>query len=613
MNESHEGKLGTLRVIRRSLDLLPHSDKRKFAIVILLQFFLGLLDLVGVAIIGIIGALSIAGINSGMPGDRTQQVLELLNLSNISFQSQVALLGLGATFFLLARTFFSIFLSRKILSFLSYRGAAISANLVSKLLTQPLLGIRKNNSQETLFALTSGIQNLTMGVLATTINLISDFSLLLLLGLGLFYVDWITAVAALVFFVVVTLLIYYFSSTKSHNLGKVNTELGIVSAETILEVLNVYRELAVRNRREYYSRRIASDRKNLAGILAQIQFLPNISKYVMESSMVIGGLFLASVQFLLSDAKHAFATLTVFLAAGTRIAPAVMRVQQGLIMLKGAVGAAGPSLKLVAELSGAQLSKTSSDDLRTDHSGFNPTLCIENVSYTYPGNDIPTLNNLNVSIRAGEAVAIVGPSGAGKTTLIDLILGLLEINIGEVSISGETPSTAIEKWPGAIAYVPQDVVIINGTVKENLGIGFPEASISDDSCFEALRVAQLEDFVRTLPSSLSTKISESGSNLSGGQRQRLGIARALLTKPKVVILDEATSSLDAQTEVDISNALLALRGSVTTITIAHRLSTVVHADTVLYIEKGRILAKGTFEEVRTQVPNFDKQAQLMGL
>jgi ABC-type multidrug transport system fused ATPase/permease subunit len=613
MNESHEGRLVTLQVIRRSLDLLPTSDRQKFAIVILLQFLLGLLDLIGVAIIGIIGALSIAGINSGVPGDRTQQVLELLNLSNISFQSQVALLGLGATFFLLARTFFSIFLSRKILSFLSYRGASISSTLVSKLLTQPLLGIRKNNSQETLFALTSGIQNLTLGVLATAINLISDFSLLLLLGLGLFYVDWITAVAALVFFVVVTLLIYYFSSTKSHDLGKINTELGIVSAETILEVLNVYRELAVRNRREYYSRRIASDRKNLAGILAQIQFLPNISKYVMESSMVIGGLLLASVQFVLSDAKHAFATLTVFLAAGTRIAPAVMRVQQGLIMLKGAVGAAGPSLKLVAELSGAELSKMSSDVLRTDHSGFNPTLSIENVSYTYPGNKVPTLQNLNLNIGAGEAVAIVGPSGAGKTTLIDLILGLLEINVGDVSISGETPPAAIEKWPGAIAYVPQDVVIINGTVKENLGIGFPESSVSDNSCFEALRVAQLEDFVRALPNGLSTKISESGSNLSGGQRQRLGIARALLTKPKVIILDEATSSLDAQTEVDISNAILALRGSVTTITIAHRLSTVVHADMVLYIESGRILAEGTFEEVRMKVPNFDKQAQLMGL
>lgn len=613
MNRFTRSQLKTVEVIRHSLALLPPSDKTKFVGVIFLQFLLGLLDLLGVAIIGVIGALSIAGINSVAPGNRTLRFLQYLHLSNISFQSQVALLGVAATVFLLARTLFSIVLSRKILSFLSFRGAAISSTLVSKLLTQPLLGIRRNNSQETLYALTSGIQNLTMGVLATAINLISDLSLLALLGLGLFYVDWITAVAALLFFIIVTLLVYYLSSSKSHNLGKQNTELGIISAETILEVLNVYRELAVRNRREYYARKISSDRFNLASILAEIQFLPNISKYVMESSMVIGGLLLASVQFLLSDAKHAFATLTVFLAAGTRIAPAVMRVQQGAITLKGAVGAASPTLNLVAALSDAEISKPSRDDLETEHEGFLPNIKITSASFRYPGNDFETLENVNLSINAGEAVAIVGPSGAGKTTLIDLILGLLEINNGEVRISGETPEIAIEKWPGAIAYVPQDVVIINASIKENLGVGFPLKCISDESCWDALRVAQLEDFVRSLPEGLLTRISESGSNLSGGQRQRLGIARALITKPKVIILDEATSSLDAQTEEDISQAILALRGSVTTITIAHRLSTVVNSDTVAYMADGKILAQGTFEEVRSLVPNFDKQAQLMGL
>ena len=613
MNESHEEQLGTRQVVKQSLALLPASDKYKFTAVMFLQFLLAILDLLGVAIIGLIGALSISGINSDTPGDRTLRVLQYLQLNDLSFQAQVVALSLGATFFLLARTLFSIVLSRKIISFLSFRGASISSTLVSKLLTQPLLGIRKKNSQEILFALTSGIQNLTMGVLATAVNLASDISLLLLLALGLFYVDWLTAVAALVFFIIVTMLVYFLSSTRSHNLGKLNTELGIISAETILEVLNVYRELAVRNRRDFYARRISLERNNLAIVLAKIQFLPNISKYVMESSLVVGALLLSGVQFLVSDAKHAFATLTVFLAAGTRIAPAVMRIQQGLITLKGAVGAASPSLHLVTSLSEAEQSRPSADELRTEHGGFNPTITITSASYFYPGNKIETLKNVNLSIRAGEAVAIVGPSGAGKTTLVDLLLGLLEINEGQVLISDESAMKAIEKWPGAIAYVPQDVVIINATIKENLGIGFPIASISDDSCWDALRTAQLEDFVKSLPNGLLTKISEAGANLSGGQKQRLGIARALLTKPKIIILDEATSSLDAQTEEDISKGILDLRGSVTTITIAHRLSTVVNADTVIYVDKGIILAKGTFAEVRTQVPNFDQQAQLMGL
>ena len=207
----------------------------------------------------------------------------------------------------------------------------------------------------------------------------------------------------------------------------------------------------------------------------------------------------------------------------------------------------------------------------------------------------------------------MGPSGAGKTTLIDLVLGLLEIKSGKVEISGEAPEIAIERWPGAIAYVPQDVVIINSSVKQNLGVGFPIEKISDEACWEALKVAQLDGFVNSLPEGLLTRISESGSNLSGGQRQRLGIARALITKPKIIILDEATSSLDAQTEEEISQSILALRGSVTTLTIAHRLSTVVNADSVIYIADGKILAQGRFDEVRKIVPDFDKQAQLMGL
>ena len=602
---------GTVQVIKGSLRLLPKGDKTKFVVVMMIQFLLGILDLLGVAIIGVIGALSIAGINSGVPGDRTLKILSYLHLNSISFQGQVALLGLGAALFLLTRTFLSILLSRKILGFLSLRGASISSTLVSKYLAQPLSGVNKQKSQETLFALTSGIQNLTMGVLGNSVNLVSDLSLLMLLGLGLFLVDWVTAVAALIFFLVVTILVYYLSSTKSQSLGRENTELGIASAETIIEVIDIYRELIVRNRRDYYARRISTDRFKLADLLAQIQFLPNISKYVMESALVVGGLFIASVQFLLSDAKHAFATLTVFLAAGTRITPAVMRVQQGMISLKGSVGSATPSLNLVNLLQDFETIKKSPEIINVDHPGFNPQIEVVKVSFRYPNSPRETLKDLNFTICSGESIAVVGPSGAGKTTLIDGILGLLQITSGYISISGVAPSEAITTWPGAIAYVPQDVVIINSTVKENLGIGYPISSIDDEACWEALRVAQLDGFVKSLPNQLLTQITT--SSLSGGQRQRVGIARALVTKPKIIILDEATSALDAQIEDDISRAILSLKGSVTTITIAHRLSTVLHADRVIYLDQGEIRAIGDFNEVRATVPDFDKQAQLMGL
>jgi ABC-type multidrug transport system fused ATPase/permease subunit len=172
---------------------------------------------------------------------------------------------------------------------------------------------------------------------------------------------------------------------------------------------------------------------------------------------------------------------------------------------------------------------------------------------------------------------------------------------------------AIEKWPGAIAYVPQDVLIINGSIRENVALGYPLENATDKLVNDALRIASLADFVDSLPDALETNLGERGARLSGGQRQRIGIARALFTKPKLLVLDEATSSLDSMTEESISNDIKSLKGSTTVIIIAHRLSTVKDADRVVYIEQGRILAVGTFDEVRSLVPDFDKQARLTGI
>jgi ABC-type multidrug transport system fused ATPase/permease subunit len=207
----------------------------------------------------------------------------------------------------------------------------------------------------------------------------------------------------------------------------------------------------------------------------------------------------------------------------------------------------------------------------------------------------------------------VGPSGAGKTSLVDVLLGVLTQNSGSVLISGKHPLETIAKWPGAIAYVPQDVAMSAGTIKDNITLGFPDNSEDMELISSALRMAQLTNFVTALPQGLETQVGERGTKLSGGQRQRLGIARAMFTKPKLLVLDEATSALDGQTESDISTAILELKGKTTIVMIAHRLSTVRFADLVIYIDSGKISAMGTFDEVRSQVPDFEKQAQLMGL
>ena len=216
-------------------------------------------------------------------------------------------------------------------------------------------------------------------------------------------------------------------------------------------------------------------------------------------------------------------------------------------------------------------------------------------------------------IPKGTSIAFVGPSGAGKTTIIDILMGVLNPDSGAVLISGLPPLIAVAKWPGAVSYVPQDVVIAAGTIRENISLGYPLSEATDELVMGALKVAHLDKFVADLPNGIDTQVGERGTRISGGQRQRLGIARAMFTQPHLLVLDEATSSLDGETEASISEAIHALRGATTIVIIAHRLSTVRNADTVVYLSKGKVLATGTFDEVRKAVPDFDHQAKIMGL
>jgi ABC-type multidrug transport system fused ATPase/permease subunit len=176
-----------------------------------------------------------------------------------------------------------------------------------------------------------------------------------------------------------------------------------------------------------------------------------------------------------------------------------------------------------------------------------------------------------------------------------------------------SPADVIEKWPGAISYVPQDVSITSGTVRENIALGFEKESLSDEVILNALKLAKLDEFISSLPTGLDTPLGERGANISGGQRQRIGIARALVTNPRILVLDEATSALDGETEAEISSAISNLKGKTTVVVIAHRLASVRSSDSVLYLESGKTIMQGSFEDVRKSVPNFERQALLMGL
>ena len=597
----------------RAIGVLSKSDKRKLVFITVIQILLGVMDLLGVLAIGLLGTLSITGIQANQPGSRVSSVLGLLGLSNSTFQTQALVIGAAAVLLLIGRTVLSIVFTRRILYFMSYRGAAISANLVSRFLAQPLLVIQRWSVQQALFAVTRGVEIVALEVLALSVVLIADIALLVILITGLFIVDPITSIGTVVIFGAIALILYQLMHQRAEKIGSKSAALSIKSSEKISEVFSSYRESVVRNRRDFYAREIAKTRYEFADTRAEIGFMPYISKYVIETTVIVGAVLIGAVQFLMQDAAHAVATLAIFVAAGSRIAPAVLRIQQGSVTMKSSLGMAKPTLDLIEFLGNQQITENLDDTVHTKHDGFVPSLIVSNISITYPEKSEKAIANLSLQVEPGTVIAIVGPSGAGKTTLVDVLLGVLEPDTGSVRISGASPLEAISRWPGAIAYVPQDVLVANGSIRENVALGYPLSAATDDLVNEAIRIASLTDYVYSLPEGLDTNLGERGAKISGGQRQRIGIARALFTKPKLLVLDEATSALDGGTEESISADIQKLKGSTTVVLIAHRLSTVRDADLVLYMDSGEIVSRGTFEEVRGTVPDFDRQAKLMGL
>ena len=599
--------------IKKVLLLLEKKDRLKLFLVLIVNTFLAFLDLFGVALIGITSAILIRGLQGLTAGDQVSRFLEILNLDGLPQRNLLILLGGAAISFFIIKTILSVFFLRKTLRYMSIRNAQISSSLVSKMLNRPVEKIFSKSIQHQIYNVTGGVENLVTGVVTGLVVIASDLVLLLVILIGLLLVDPVTSIGTFFIFTGIGYLLYFLLHKRVVVLNTKSAYQGIYFNQKVSEGINSFRDLFIKGGREFYANEMRKTKMQLAGYDAEIRFIPNISKYTIEISVILGIAIIAGIQFYLFDSNRAIAVISVFLAASTRIAPAIVRVQQNLIGVKSSLSAAKPTFDLIDELNDVKELDKTETLITTNHKDFSPRVNLKDLKFTYSDAMNDTIQDITLDIDSGRFVALVGPSGGGKSTLIDLILGLLAPSSGSITISGLAPVDAIKKWPGSIGYVPQDVFIENSTVKENICLGFNPTTVSDDLVWEALQLADLSDFVKGLDGQLSYRISDAGKNLSGGQRQRLGIARALLTKPKIVIFDEATSALDAETENRVSESILKLTGECTVIFIAHRLSVVRSADMIYYIDKGRIVNQGTFEELRSLNADFNNQANFMGI
>jgi ABC-type multidrug transport system fused ATPase/permease subunit len=463
--------------IKKILLLLDQRDRFRLFLVLIVNTFLALLDLIGVALIGIATAILIRGLQSLEPGNQVSRFLELLNLDAIPQRNLLILLVFGAVFFFIAKTILSVYFLRRTLRYMSFRNAQISSTLVSKMLNRPVEKIFSKSIQHQIYNVTAGVDRLIGGVVTTLVLIASDLVLLIIILVGLMLVDPVTSIGTFVVFAGIGFLLYFLLHKRVATLNQKNVYLGIYFNQKIAEGINSFRDLFIKGGREYYVNEIRKSKMQLAEYDAEIRFIPNISKYTIEVSVILGITLISAIQFYLFDANRAIAVISVFLAASTRIAPAIVRLQQSVIAIKSSLSAAKPTFDLIEELIGiGELEKTETK-IDIEHLGFSPKVEVTNVKFMYASTKETTIQDISLDVNSGSFVAFVGPSGGGKSTLIDLILGLLAPSAGSIKISGLSPIEVIKKWPGSIGYVPQDVFIQNSTVKENICLGFNPESI----------------------------------------------------------------------------------------------------------------------------------------
>jgi ATP-binding cassette, subfamily B, bacterial PglK len=586
---------------RKPLTLLSTKHKTIFILAILAQLLINLSDIIAIGLITIIGSLASNYIIGTEPEAWIKSLINFFNLTNVSVEVLI-IYNLGIVVFLfIFKSIFTSISMLQIMKFLSKRQFEISTDLINKITFAKYSWLKKQNSQNLIYIVTDGVHSFISGVLGNLASLISDMTLFAMIVLIIFVIDLKTAVFVAIFFSLVLYISGKYTQKLSLRFGTRYSETSVTNRNSLTSLLSSVREITLTGNQKFFTQNLYNNLKvnsESRGLSVWMQQLP---KSIFEIALVIGAFALLLFQIRNNNFSEALTLILVFLVSSGRLIPALMRIQTSIILIRSHQNAAEMAVKLIDELSREHDSE--SFDSRQFELDTAPSIKFNSVSYSFEADSAPIIHDFSFEIMPGQLVALVGPTGSGKTTLIDLMLGIYAPDSGSIDFITKD-SVFNPNSLKNIAYVPQMPVLIAGTIRENIKFGDTKVENDDKKLQNVIRFSGLDSVLSKLPRGLDTSLDQIGNIISGGELQRISIARALYLNSKFIVLDEATSALDGNMEKNITDHLNSLKEYATIVVVAHRLSSIKTADVIIYLDSGKIKGAGNFLDLQSKLPDF---------
>ncbi|MDC0509315.1 ABC transporter ATP-binding protein/permease [Gammaproteobacteria bacterium] len=580
--------------------LLSKPERKETIVLLAMILVMSLLDVVGVAsilpFITILGSPELVETNAVLSW--AYSYFEFTSITDFFF-------FLGGLVFvtLLISLSWKTVTQYKLLSFVFMREHSIGVRMFEGYLNQPYAWFLDRNSSELGKNLLSELRELLSKMLLPAINLISQGTVSLLMLIMLLIVDYKLAITVSVVLGLFYGLIYTSISRLLSRMGAKRYDSNSDRFRVASESLFAIKEVKIGGVEGLYIKRFNSSAKEFAKNEAQLKTITALPRYALEA-IAFGGMVLVLLSVLdnENDVSKVLPIVALYAFAGYRLLPAMQMVYSNITSLRFSETIINEFHKEISSL--GEVSKKNKKEIMP----LKDNITLTNVSFNYPGTDTKVLNDVSLAIPANSMVGLVGLTGSGKTTLVDIVLGLLEPQSGSLTVDGvEIELKNVNNWQSNLGYVPQQISLLDASLAENIAFGVKIDEISMETVKKVSTIACLHDFVNNnLEDGYNTAIGERGVKLSGGQRQRVGLARALYHNPSVLVLDEATSALDNTTERFVMDSIKKLGHDITIIIIAHRLSTIRDCDVIYHLAKGDILSKGTYEELLDNDKKFSE-------